>query len=94
VRRLEGWKVRRLEGWNVGRREGGKVATWRRPLRRPGAGGVAQMGLRKRRRHGFRVFGDYCDNFRNQTQIGVSCLLQGGISLLNVFVLCSCLDSL
>ena len=94
MRRLEGWKVGRLEGWKVGRLEGGKVATWRRRLRRPGAGGVAQMGLRKRRRHGFRVFGDYCDNFRNHTQIGVSCLLQGGISLLNVSVLCSCLDSL
>ena len=41
------------------------------------AKGVAQIGLRKRRRHGFRVLADYCDNFRNHIQIGESCLLQG-----------------
>ena len=42
----------------------------------------------------FRVLEDYCDNFRNHTQIGVSCLLQGGASLLNVFASCYCLDLL
>jgi len=67
---------------------------WRRRLRRPEAKGVAQIGLRKRRRHGYRVLEDYCDNFRRHTQIGVSCLLQGGASLLNVFASCCFIDPL
>ncbi len=58
VRRWEGEKVSRWEGEKVGRWEGGKVATWRRRLRRPEAKGVAQIGLRKRRHHGFRVLAD------------------------------------
>lgn len=67
---------------------------WRRRLQRPEAKGVAQVGLRKRRRHGFRVLEDYCDKFPNYTQIGVSCLLQRGVSVLNVLALCFCLDLL
>jgi len=39
----------------------------RRRLRRPSSQGSTQIGLRKRRRHEFKDFNYYCDNFWNDT---------------------------
>ena len=83
-----------LEKFCSSRKISGEFAASLRRWLRPDVKRVAQIGLHHRRRHGVRVLAGYCGNFRNHTQIGVTCLLQDGASLLNVFASCYCLDLL
>jgi hypothetical protein len=62
-------QAKKNNGVSVGNLTGviAKVVTWRRRLRRPISQGSVQIGLRKRRRHEFKGFNYYCDNFWNYT---------------------------